>query len=64
MKLKGKRNRCCNCVFAGKMFKISGKSHLHCEHPSYTEEKFLSGEFSPWDTLKEFWNTCEKHELK
>jgi hypothetical protein len=46
------------------MFKINGKSHLHCEHPSYTPERFLSGELSPWDTLMEFWDTCDKHQFK
>ena len=58
------RKRCHNCVYAGAMFKINAKSHLHCEHPSYTPERFLSGELSAWDTLMEFWYTCNKHQFK
>ncbi|WP_394749590.1 hypothetical protein [Spongiimicrobium salis] len=61
---KQKKAKCYNCKHAGKQFKIIGKTHLHCEHPIYTKERFESGEFSPWDTLKEFWNTCNDHEFK
>ena len=60
------RKRCHNCIHHGTPFKISKVTHYHCEHPYWTSqpEKYLTGEFSPWDTLVEFWNTCEKHELK
>jgi hypothetical protein len=27
------------------------------------EDGRLSGETSHWETLKEFWDTCEKHEF-
>lgn len=56
--------KCYNCKYAGRQFKIVGKTHLHCEHPKYTEEDMKSGKITPWDTLMEFWNTCEDHELK
>lgn len=39
------------------MFKIVGKSHCHCEHPKEAEN------MQPWDTLREFWNTCTDHEF-
>lgn len=63
-KAKPKYKKCYNCKFAGKPFKIAGKTHLHCEHPKYTDEDFQSGKISPWDTLQEFWNTCKDHEFK
>jgi hypothetical protein len=35
----------------------------HCKHPRF-ESLFLEGKLSVWDTLYEFWHTCEYHELK
>jgi len=35
--------KCYNCKHAGRQFKIVGKTHLHCEHPKYTEEDMKSG---------------------
>lgn len=54
--------KCYNCKHAGRQFKILGKTHLHCEHPKYPEADKESGKISPYDTLMEFWNTCEDHE--
>lgn len=56
--------KCYNCKHAGRQFKIVGKTHLHCGHPKYSEEDMKSGKITPWDTLMEFWSTCEDHELK
>jgi hypothetical protein len=64
MKEAEKKAKCYNCKFGGNQFKIAGKTHLHCEHPSYTKEDFENGKLSPWDTLREFWNTCDNHKLK
>ena len=62
--MKEKRPRCYNCKFVGKSFKVAGLTNNHCEHPKYTEAMFLSGEISPWDTLRVFSDTCNDHEFK
>lgn len=59
-----KIKKCYNCAFAGKPFKISGKTHMHCEHPKHDEEFENKPNYSAWDTLKEFWQTCKDHQLK
>lgn len=59
-----KKARCYNCKFRGQQFKIGKLTHLHCEHPQYSEERFLSGELSPWDTLRVFSDDCTDHEFK
>jgi hypothetical protein len=61
---KKKIFKCYNCRHGGRPFKLSGKTHLHCEHPKIQEEAERVGElFHPFGTLKEFWETCEDHEL-
>lgn len=56
---------CCNCKFATKPFKVHKMTYVHCEDPTkYTQEKFDLGEFTPWDTLREFGETCENHKFK
>lgn len=50
------RPRCNNCKHRGDFFKLGELNHLHCKHPS--EENM-----NPWDTLREFWSTCSKHEF-
>ena len=64
-------NKCYNCKFAGKQFKIQFKlkvlnmTYLHCQDPSqYREEMFATGEANAWDTLRNFYDVCEKHQLK
>lgn len=59
-----KNKKCYNCKHRGNQFKIMDKTHLHCEHPRYTQKDFESGKISAWDTLREFWQTCNDHELK
>lgn len=61
---KPKQKKCYNCKHCGQQFKLGDKTHLHCEHPKYTQEDFDNGKFCAWDTLMEFWNTCNDHELK
>jgi len=64
-KSKTKKAKCYNCKFAGKQFKLTGVSHLHCEDDKqYPEEKFLNGDFTAWDTLMKFSDTCKNHEFK
>ena len=59
----GLKGKCYNCKHASMGFKIAGKTHYQCNHPKHDTE-FESGELSPWDTLQEFYNTCESHEFK
>jgi hypothetical protein len=55
---KSLRQRCHNCKFRGDLFKIGTLAHCHCEHPDLKEN------LNPWDSLREFWSKCEKHEYK
>lgn len=57
--------RCYNCKHASKGFKILKLTHHHCCDPSkYTQEKWDNGEFTAWDTLRIFDETCDNHEYK
>lgn len=56
--------RCFNCKHAGQQFKVGKVTHLHCEHPKYTDEDFESGKLTAWDTLCKFSDTCIDHEYK
>ena len=57
------RPRCHNCKYAGQQFKVGNMTHLHCLNPElYPPAECESGKISPWDTLREFWQTCDKHE--
>jgi hypothetical protein len=58
-----RKPKCYNCKHASSAFKIAGKTHHQCNHPKH-EAGFESGELSPWDTLQEFYNTCESHEFR
>lgn len=58
-----KKAKCYNCKHASSAFKIAGKTHHQCNHPNH-EAGFESGELSPWDTLQEFYNTCDSHEFR
>lgn len=61
---KPKKPQCYNCKFSGDAFKVAGITHHHCHGPEY-EAKDNAGEYiSPWDTLREWWDTCEDHQLK
>jgi hypothetical protein len=55
--------KCYNCKHGGKTFKLSKVTHLHCCHPRHVKEA-KAGTLSAWDTLMEFWQTCEDHEPK
>ena len=59
-----KKPQCHNCKHRGSYFKIGKMTHLCCGHPKWTKEGFEKGEFHPYDTLMEFWQTCEDHEYK
>lgn len=62
MSLPKSKQKCYNCKHAGEQFKITGKTHLHCEHPKWEEEHQLKQRspygISAWDTLREWWDTC------
>lgn len=61
---KPKPKKCYNCKHASDQFKVGAITHVHCFHPKYKKEDFESGKLSPWDTLNEFWYTCNDHEFK
>ena len=58
-----KKAKCYNCKYASIGFKIGLKTHHQCNHPKH-DEGFKNGTLSPWDTLQEFYNSCESHEFK
>ena len=58
-----KNNKCYNCIHSSKGFKIGNKTHIQCLHPINYDAMKL-GEITPWDTLEEWYSTCELHELK
>lgn len=60
---KPQEPKCHNCKHASKGFKIGNSTHHQCLHPKH-KEPMKNFEISPWDTLQEFWNTCNDHELK
>ena len=56
--------KCHNCKFAGDQFKIGKLIHQHCFHSRYTPEN-NGGELpNPWETLREFSDTCNEHQFK
>lgn len=55
--------RCHNCVFASAYFRIGSNTHHQCLHPKH-EQGLISGELTPWDTLQNWYSTCETHEIK
>lgn len=55
--------KCHNCKHASSAFKIAGKTHHQCNHPKH-DKGFEKGELSPWDTLQEWYNSCETHEFR
>ena len=56
--------KCYNCKHGGDQFKVGNLTHLHCMHPKYKEEDFISGKLSTWETLCVFSDVCNKHEFK
>jgi hypothetical protein len=60
-----KKLRCYNCQHAGAQFKVHKLTHVHCADPTkYNQETFDKGEFTAWDTLRVFSDTCENHKMK
>lgn len=60
---KGKKRKCHNCKHGSNQFKIGKLTHLCCGNIDAV--KPLEGkELSPWDALRVFSDTCEKHEFK
>lgn len=59
-----KTRKCYNCKFAGDAFKAGGGvTHHVCLHPKHNKG-LKDGSLSPWDTVREFYNTCESHKPK
>lgn len=62
---KQPKPKCWNCKFAGDQFKVGTLTHVHCFEPTqYPEERLEAGEVSPWETLREGWDTCSFHQFK
>ena len=61
-KAKRQRTRCFNCKFRGEFFRINGLNHLHCENEEAVTPFAADGQLSAWDSLRVFWDTCDKHE--
>lgn len=60
---KVKKAKCYNCRFASEGFKVVGKTHHHCFEPTQHPTKDLQDyKISPWDTLREWWDTCQHYE--
>ncbi len=57
-----RKPRCHNCKYSSKQFKVVNLTHIHCENEKAFE--LPMEEVSPWDTLRVFNDTCEKHEFK
>lgn len=57
------KKKCYNCKYASQGFKIGGKTHHQCNHPKH-KEGIENGTLSPFDTLQEFYNTCESYESR
>jgi len=49
------RKICYNCAWRGDMFRVTGMGHCHCEHP---DEEISGDQNTGWDTLREFWASC------
>jgi hypothetical protein len=58
-----RKAKCHNCKHASRAFKVAGKTHHQCCHPKH-ESGFENGQLSAWDTLQEWYNTCETHEFR
>lgn len=59
------KQKCYHCKFSGESFKVNGRVHFHCGNQElYPDADCISGKVSPWDTLKEWWDTCGKFEPK
>ena len=57
--------RCYNCKFAGQRFKLGNLTHNHCEDDKqFSHAGFDNGDFSPYDTVRKFSDTCKNHEFK
>lgn len=60
-----KKPKCYNCKFATEGFKVGDLTHHHCLNPiNYPDGQLEAGEVSPWDTLREWWSTCNNHQIK
>lgn len=59
-----KKRRCYNCKYATKQFRIEKLTHVHCQSPDYEKMNNEGNTPSPWDTLRVFSNSCDKHKFK
>lgn len=57
------KKKCYNCKYASARFKIGDMTHHQCCHPKHVQG-IQEGTLSAYDTLREFYNTCESHEFK
>lgn len=60
-----KNPKCYNCKHASEQFKVGKLTHLHClDKKQYNQEGLDNDEFTAWDTLRTFSDTCSNHEFK
>jgi len=65
MDIPKKKQKCYNCKYSGKQFKVVGKTYLHCEHPKWDKKhKENPRGITGWDTLREWWDTCSDFKVK
>lgn len=55
--------KCYNCIHSSNGFKLGNKTYTQCLHPITYDAMKLS-EITPWETVQEWYNTCELHEPK
>ena len=52
------RQRCHSCKHASHGFRVIGRTHHHCQHPTLTEDDM------GWGSLRDWYSTCGKWEAK
>jgi hypothetical protein len=58
------KKKCYNCKLRSHAFKVGNLTHYHCDAPTYQQQRSEGKEVSPWETLREFSNTCKEHEKR
>lgn len=55
------KKNCYNCKHRSDTFKVVGLTHVHCFNPvEYPDHQ----EVDPWETLREFWDSCPRFEKR
>jgi hypothetical protein len=64
MEAETKKPRCWNCIHASVEFKVGKNNHVHCQSPAIDKYFKEVKNASPWESLRNNYNTCEDHEFK